>query len=79
MLRAGKARARGCQSEREDSSAWGGENRGIDFAAIEQHMDNVRHLRLVHDEARSRYVALLEMNCQARFFMCMYMCVCVFV
>jgi hypothetical protein len=29
-----------------------------------QHMDKVRHLRLVHEAARARYVALLDMDSQ---------------
>ena len=31
-----------------------------------QHMDKVRHLRLVHEESRARYVTLLDMDCQER-------------
>ena len=31
---------------------------------IGQHMDHVLHLRLVHDDARARYLALLDMDSQ---------------
>jgi len=33
---------------------------------IGQHMDHVQHLRLVHDDARARYLALLDMDSQER-------------
>ena len=29
-------------------------------------MDQVRHMRLVHEESRARYVTLLDMDCQER-------------
>jgi hypothetical protein len=30
------------------------------------HMENVLHTRIVHDESRARYIALIEFNSQAR-------------